>query len=452
MEDIKMRKIVALLLAAIMVFGLCACGSKTAEPGTAPATAAEDKPTAAPAENVNLVWGDWMLSEDAYVDIYSKMVKDFDNSRDDITVETYTQPYSSYLDQLLIAAAAGNGPDAAHIKAEWLPQFLALGVVKDLYPYVSEETLSDFSASSIEAATIDGKLMGMPWFCSAFAMFYNKDLLEQAGITELPKTMDELMDAAAKVSALGTDANGNKIYGLALANSGLEASEGYNMLPILWGYGAEYQDADGKIAIASDAGIQAYTAIQNLYVNDISPKGASFKDIRNLFGQGVIGFYWDTEAGLSPCASAAPDKDAFYAKVGAMPIPANDSPNGYGYLSERYIVVFNSCPEEKMAAMADFLDYMSGSKAIQVLQDNNQGKMSSRASVMDTVFANVDSEITLAFIEAMKTARSLPSGNLSFMDADELLNNAATRLAQGEDVTTVITDTQNQIQLLYDQN
>ena len=52
----------------------------------------------------------------------------------------------------------------------------------------------------------------------------------------------------------------------------------------------------------------------------------------------------------------------------------------------------------------------------------------------------------------MKTARSLPSGNLSFMDADELLNNAATRLAQGEDVTTVITDTQNQIQLLYDQN
>ena len=47
MEDIKMRKIVALLLAAIMVFGLCACGSKTAEPGTAPAAAADGWPSAA---------------------------------------------------------------------------------------------------------------------------------------------------------------------------------------------------------------------------------------------------------------------------------------------------------------------------------------------------------------------------------------------------------------------
>lgn len=449
-----MRKLVAFLLALVMVMGLCACGNTTtqAEP-TAPASKGNNTDvTPAPAEEVTLVWGDWMLSEDAYVDIYGAMVENFDNSRDNVKVETYTQPYSSYLDQLLIAAAAGNGPDAAHIKAEWLPQFLALGVVKDLYPYVSEETLSDFSASSIEAATIDGKLVGMPWFCNAYAMFYNKDLLEQAGVTELPTTMDELMEAAEKVSALGTDANGNKIYGLALANSGLEASEGYNMLPILWGYGADYQDADGKIAIASEEGLEAYTKIQELYTKDISPKGASFKDIRNLFGQGVIGFYWDAEAALASCAAAAPDADAFMNKVGAMPIPANDSANGYGYLSERYIIVFNSCPEEKMAAMSDFLEYMSGSEAIQVLQDNNQGKMSSRTSVMDTVFANVDSEITLGFIEAMKTAKSLPSGNLSFMDADELLNNAATRLAQGEDVTKVITDTQTQIQALYDQN
>lgn len=445
-----MKKAFALLLVFAMILSLCACsGGGSTEP---PAASVSQEPAAATggSANTTIVWGDWMLSEDAYVGIYGAMVENFDAAHDNITVETYTQPYSSYLDQLLIASAAGNGPDVAHIKAEWLPQFLALGVVKDLYPYVSQEVLDDYSSSALEAATIDGKLVGMPWFCNAYAMFYNKALLEQAGITELPTTMDELMEDAAKIAALGTDENGNKIYGLALANSGLEASEGYNLLPVLWGCGAEYQDLSGKIAIASDEGIQAFTAIQDLYVNDISPKGASFKDIRNLFGQGVIGFYWDAEAALSPCAAAAPDKDAFYENVGAMVIPANDSPNGYGYLSERYMIVFNSCSDEKMEAVSEFLEYMSGSEAIQVLQDNNQGKMSSRSSVMDTVFANVDSEITKAFIQAMGSARSLPSGNLSFLDADEILSNAVTQLAQGADVTTVINGAQTQIQELYD--
>ena len=428
-----MKKLLALLLAVTLVLSFSAAAF-------------------ADGDDVTIVWGDWMLSEDAYAGIYGAMVDNFMEATDGINVETYAQPISSYLDQLLIAAAAGNGPDAAHIKAEWLPQFLELGVVKDIYPYISEDVIADYNPSAIEAATVDGELVGMPWFCNTYAMFYNKELLEKAGITELPSTMDELMEDAAKIAALGTDEDGNKLYGLALANSNLEPAEGYNLLPILWGYGAEYQDEDGKISIASEEGIHAFTKIAELFTNDITPKGASFKDIRNLFGQGKIGFYWDAEAALSSCAAAAPDPDAFYENTGAMVIPSNDGPDGYGYLSERYMIVFNSCSDEKMDAMAEFLEYMSGSDAIQVLQDNNQGKMSSRASVMDTVFADVDSEITKAFIKAMDTSRPLPSGNLNFLDADEMLTNATTRLAQGEDVTAVITETQEQIQALYDQS
>ena len=51
----------------------------------------------------------------------------------------------------------------------------------------------------------------------------------------------------------------------------------------------------------------------------------------------------------------------------------------------------------------------------------------------------------------MKTALPLPNGNLRFMDADECLTNALIRLAQGEDVQTVLTDTEAKIQALYDE-
>ena len=428
-----MKRLLAVLMAFTMVFAL----GVTAE--------------AAPSDKVEITWGDWMLSEDAYVDIYSAMVNNFMAQNDEVNVATYTNPYSSYLDQLLVASAAGNGPDVAHIKAEWLPQFLALDCVQDIYAYVDPEVLADFSEESLKGVTIDGKLIGLPWFNNAYAMFYNKDLLEKAGITELPKSMTELVEDAKKISALGTDENGNKLYGIGLANSSMEASEGYNMFPILWGYGGEFVDDDGNITLTSDAAIKSFSVIQDLFVNEITPAGSSFKDIRNLFGQGVIGFYWDGEAGLSPCAAAAPDADAFYAKVGAMPIPAEDNPCGYGYLSERYMIVFKSCPEEKLPAVADFIEYMSGADAIRVLYDANQGKMSSRASVMADVYGNVESEITRAFVEATSTARSLPSGNLAFLDADQAITDAVSLLAQGQDVNQVMADAQKTIQELYDE-
>lgn len=403
------------------------------------------------ADNDTIVWGDWMLSEDAYAPIYQAMVDTYTAANPETKVETYYQPYSSYLDQLLVAAANRNAPDVVHIKAEWLPQFLELGVVKDVYPYVSEEILADYNPAALSTVQVDGKLLGLPWFNNGYAILYNKDLLEKAGITELPKTLDELFAAAEKISALGTDENGSKIYGIGLAASNnLEAGDGYNTLPVLWGYGGDFQDAEGKISLTDEAAIKAYSQIQKMYVNGISPVGASFKDIRNLFGQGLIGFYWDASAGAGAAASASGDEEAFYARTGAMVIPNAEGPAGHGYTSDRFMIVFDSVPDEKMPLVVDFMGHMSGAECINILYENKQGKMSSRGSVMDEVYANVESEIDAAFVEAMKSARPLPCGNIKFMDSDEMLQNALTRLAQGEDVATVMADCQAQIQALYD--
>ena len=76
-----------------------------------------------------------------------------------------------------------------------------------------------------------------------------------------------------------------------------------------------------------------------------------------------------------------------------MVIPGADTPNGAGYVIDHYLVVFNNTPDELMPQVAKFLEFMSDSTVIQIFKDGNQGKMSSRASVMDEVFADV-SEIT----------------------------------------------------------
>src|SRR5690606_270845 len=59
----------------------------------------------------------------------------------------------------------------------------------------------------VEAAkapmTKDGKLYGMPVNLEGYGFIYNKDMFEQAGITELPKTIEELEAAAEKLQAAG---------------------------------------------------------------------------------------------------------------------------------------------------------------------------------------------------------------------------------------------------------
>lgn len=51
-----------------------------------------------------------------------------------------------------------------------------------------------------------GKLMSIPYQPNLFAFFYNKDIFKQAGITAVPTTWDEFVDAAKKVKAAGFDA------------------------------------------------------------------------------------------------------------------------------------------------------------------------------------------------------------------------------------------------------
>ncbi|UOY91694.1 ABC transporter substrate-binding protein [Ectobacillus sp. JY-23] len=52
--------------------------------------------------------------------------------------------------------------------------------------------------------TVDGKLYGMPMNLEGYGLIYNKELFEKAGITEAPKTLDELKAAAEKLEKSGT--------------------------------------------------------------------------------------------------------------------------------------------------------------------------------------------------------------------------------------------------------
>lgn len=445
----KFTKFLAIALSLLMVFGMLASCGKTENPpvttdpaGTSDSQATEktDAPATKP---VTLKWASWALAEEKLYPTYAAMANTFMEANKDITIEMDgSQAYSTYLDQLIVSAIGGTAPNVAHIKAEWLPQLLETGAVKAVVG-ISDAVMNDYSAGAISGVTVDGEMVAMPWFANTEALFYNKALLERAGVkAEDIKSWDDLLAAAEKISALGDD-----IYGLAFPDSEVETGEGYNILPALWANGGEFMK-DGKVTLDTDAGIKTYTQLQEVFKKGLSPKGATLKDLRNMFGQGKIGFYYDLQAVISTCASAATNEEEFYKNFGCMVIPGADA-NGSGYLVTHLLVVFDTTTDEQMPAMAKFLEHMSSDVVINILYEAGQGKMSSRASVNEKVFANAD-ETTQVYVKAMTTAKDLPGTQISLSEADTIMVKGLSRIANGEDVKTVVSAMQSELQVLAD--
>lgn len=445
----KFTKFLAIALSLLMVFGMLAsCGqtenpSVTTDPAGTSGSQATEKTDAPVTKPVTLKWASWALAEEKLYPTYAAMANTFMEANKDITIEMDgSQAYSTYLDQLIVSAIGGTAPNVAHIKAEWLPQLLETGAVKAVVG-ISDAVMKDYSAGAISGVTIDGEMVAMPWFANTEALFYNKALLERAGVkAEDIKSWDDLLAAAEKVSALGAD-----IYGLAFPDSEVETGEGYNILPALWANGGEFMK-DGKVTLDTEAGIKTYTQLQEVFKKGLSPKGATLKDLRNMFGQGKIGFYYDLQAVISTCASAAANEEEFYKNFGCMVIPGADA-NGSGYLVTHLLVVFDTTTDEQMPAMAKFLEHMSSDVVINILYEAGQGKMSSRASVNEKVFANAD-ETTQVYVKAMETAKDLPGTQISLSEADTIMVKGLSRIANGEDVKTVVSAMQTELQALAD--
>ena len=76
-------------------------------------------------------------------------------------------------------------------------------------PYIERDgfDLSAFNSAAMRLCDYEGSTYGLPLNAMSNMVYYNKAALEEAGITVLPETMDELMDVAIKLTKF--DAEGN---------------------------------------------------------------------------------------------------------------------------------------------------------------------------------------------------------------------------------------------------
>ena len=165
-------------------------------------------------------------------------------------------------------AAGTSDVDLYQTDVIWAPQlaehFVDLTeVAKDLAP--------QHFPSIIESQTVDGKLVALPIFTDAPALYYRKDLLDKYGKTP-PKTWEELSATAKEIQDAERAAGNADIWGFVWQGN---AYEGLTCNALEWVKsfgGGQIVEPDGSISINNENAAKALDMAKS-WVGTISPEG-----------------------------------------------------------------------------------------------------------------------------------------------------------------------------------
>lgn len=215
--------------------------------------------------------------------VFAGIAKEFEAKHPDVDVKLEVVQWDNLEQRLTTDIAGGTAPDLAIIGTRWLVDFAKNDVAEPLDSYITPDFKARFIESFLIPSTINGHVYALPVAASARAMYYNKDLLNKAGIAEPPADWDTLRADAEKVKALG----GN-LYGFALQGKEIETDAYWYYA--LWTQGGDIIEG-GKSGVASPAAIRAaslYRSMIDRGLTEPDPTGYNRQDIERLFMQGRV--------------------------------------------------------------------------------------------------------------------------------------------------------------------
>ncbi|MCZ7938309.1 ABC transporter substrate-binding protein [Agrobacterium salinitolerans] len=226
------------------------------------------------------------------------IVSKFEAANPGTKVEIISLPWSEAFQKFATMVSAGDIPDVMEMPDTWLSLYANNGMLESLEPYLAKwEHTAGLSERTLELGRdVKNTAYMLPYGFYLRAMFYNKKLLEQAGVKEPPKTLDEFADASKKVAALPGK------YGYCL-RGGPGGLNGWVMFGASMAGSNEFFTKDGTSTFDSPGWVKGLTYVIDLYKNGLAPKDS----VNWGFNEIVAGFYSGT------CAFLDQDPDALIA-------------------------------------------------------------------------------------------------------------------------------------------
>ena len=378
-----MRKIIIIVLS---VFLLASCAQavtpeapavpveQPAAPVEQPVT--EEKAPEAPAAPEPVVVDPvtiefWHSLSGDFGNVLNQLVIEYNEIQDDVTViPVYKGNYQDTQKALLAALAANTPPDISMLEVSFSTTLAAKGVLKPVQDFIDdpEVGLPEEEANSIydgfkKAVSMDGKMYPMPFNMSIPVLYYNKDMLDAAGIAA-PETWEDFESACNAVTAgeqFGFTLNPGNVWiweAMVMQNGGELFNEDYT-----------------EVRFNQEAAVGSLQFIRNL-VDSGCAKTQAWEEGRTNFFNGKVAFMEDSSGSLSGVLNSSDFN------VGVTHLPWGKEK--VVTIGGATLGIFLDIPTEKQLASWAFIKHMAAPESISRLSaDTGYMPTSSLAMELD---------------------------------------------------------------------
>ena len=417
-----MKKTIAMLLALVMVFALCACGGSSAPAATqapaAEAPAAEAPAAEAPAAEGAVYYLNFKPEQDTQWQALAKLYTE----KTGVPVTVVTAASGTYEETLMAEMAKSEAPTLFQVNgpvglANWKDYCYDLAGT----PIYGELTSDSFALSE------DGAVYGIAYVIESYGLITNKTLLAEAGYSVDDINSFETLKAVAE----DITARKDELGFAAFSSAGMDSSSDWRFkthlanLPIYF----EYQ-ADGIGATAAIKGdfLDNYKAIWDLYINNstCAPAdlaGKTGDDSRNEFLAGEAVFFQNGSWEYGNLTGEGKFTDDDLAMIPIYVGAGDEANQGLCTGSENYWCVNAEADEADIQATLDFLYWVVTSEEGTTALSQDMGFVCpfKAAKEASNLFVKQDAALTAA-------GKTPVSWNFTTMPSEEWKNGVGSAL------------------------
>lgn len=306
----------------------------------------------------------WQYNFGARVNAMDMLIEQFEAENPNIEVIHNSDiPYDNFRDEIAASAPAGVGPDVVTLFYGWIPAFVDAGYLVPLpEPFTEDYINENFVPMVSGSAAFEGEYWAVPTAVRALAMFYNVDMLEEAGYDGPPETLDELVEMAQELTIYdGEPALENIIQPGFQPEVGGQWHHWFREV-LFRQFGGEqpYSDDNREVLWNTPEGCEAFTYMTQFETELMTGSEGMFTNANSAFVNGISALHIDGSFRLGTIRNNNPDLNF---GVAELPVGPDGERHTYGSYWTHGITRRAAADEARMEASVKFLEFITSPDA-----------------------------------------------------------------------------------------